>query len=156
MKYFIDGYNFLLHLTDHIYDIDLQRENFLSSLEDLLSKKHLKATIVFDSKFPHAKNYPTTAEKKYLTVIFAPENQSADDYLVELLSTYKNPKNISVITHDKTLQFHLKQLHIQILSAEDFLKRLYKKKSSDNEEKPSSQNSREFQRWLHIFESKLH
>jgi len=116
---------------------------------------HMKGAMVFDSHSDHSNTYPIRSEHPHLEIIFSPTNLSADDYILEYLSTHQKVQNpITLVTSDNELAFRAKSFGASIMPVKAFLKFLHEKKlhSTHTEEKPSIENSQQVQRLLDIFE----
>lgn len=99
------------------------REELVLYLDEKLEKVRFTAIIVFDNKmqaggFSYLKNIQ----------IFFTQNQSADEYIIE---SCRYKKNKTVVTCDKKLQNICRDFGAKIISCEDFLMYLQKRKKKD-------------------------
>ncbi|MBP9841754.1 MAG: NYN domain-containing protein [Simkaniaceae bacterium] len=156
MHYIIDGYNFLFAFNAQaVTNLTSDREELIHSLGILLNG--LQASIVFDSSFPHADLYPSRIFQKNIEIIYAPEGQTADDYIIELITYKKNRSEIRVITSDSHLARHIRALSCYSQSIPLFVDFLIKRqrKLGKKGKPPVIPTSYEIERLTKIFEKKL-
>jgi predicted RNA-binding protein with PIN domain len=155
LHYIIDGYNFLFSLKSQITNLESDREDLLHLLETLL--EGLNSSIVFDSSFPNAENYPSKVFHNGLEIIYAPEGQTADECIIELISYKKNRSDLMVITSDTHLARHVQALSCRSESIPAFLDRLLlrQRKLRRRGKPPLIATSYEINRLTEIFEKKL-
>lgn len=158
MHYYIDGYNFLFRLQGKAKTaLERKRQSLIDLLNEELSSAHLHVSIIFDSS-EQIKDYAQSFRLSHLEIIYAPRNQTADEYIVELIENKKNPKMYTVVTSDTALARECKQNGTYVLSIEEFsalivTKKQKKQKSSlksSHKEVPS-----QMKRLLQIFEERL-
>jgi len=158
VHYIVDGYNFLFRLPkDRKASLEQRRQSLIDSLCEELSEFSSSAQIVFDSK-EQVCDFAQSAKYPHLDVIYAPCNQSADDYILELVEHAKNPKNITVVTSDSELARHCRYLEAKSLTIEDFLHLIrgkQEKRASPKEVKQKKEIPSEMARLRKIFEEKL-
>lgn len=155
MHYIIDGYNFLFSLNTKVTHLESERDELIHSLSLLLNG--LTASLVFDSSFPHAEDYPSRLFQKEIEIIFAPEGQTADDYIIELITFKKNRSEIKVITSDTHLARHIHSLSCRSESIPLFVDYLIKRqrKLGRKGKPPMIATSYEIERLRKVFEEKL-
>ena len=155
MHYVIDGYNFLFSLNTQIVNLEADREDLITSLSSLLSG--LNSSIVFDSSFPNAENYPSRSFQQGIEIIYAPEGQTADDCIIELVSYKKNRAEICVVTSDTHLARHVHALSCRSKSIPLFVDYLLsrKRKLRTRGKPPLIATTHEIHRLTQIFEKKL-
>jgi predicted RNA-binding protein with PIN domain len=158
MKYIIDGYNFMFRIQEEERKKKLEkaRESLIALLDEELSIIKTHVYVVFDSS-EQVKDYAQSAFLKHIEVIYAPKGLSADQYIIERLEQSKSPKTLTIVTSDSGLALQCQQLGAKILSIDDFVtlinKRKQKKKSLL---KPSyKESTQEIERLRKIFEEKL-
>ncbi|MEX0961487.1 MAG: NYN domain-containing protein [Simkaniaceae bacterium] len=136
MPYLIDGYNLLFQLTPDINPIALKREQIIEELSELVELLKLKAIIVFDSGHYQTQDFPSRFKIGKLEVIFSPQNQSADDYIIEYLKSCKKPKTHTLVSNDNYLKRFANENAIPSLTIPSFVRKiLLKKKRVEKKEK---------------------
>jgi uncharacterized protein len=129
MRTLIDGYNvmFAAGLMGRKFDPAGFRKVRLRFLNDLASTldpvdAHL-TTVVFDAN--HAPEHvPASSLHKGITVLFAVDNDSADERIEDLIACHSNPKTLTVVSSDHRIQKAATRKKAKVLSADDFLTRL--------------------------------
>ncbi len=120
---------------------------------------HLKGVLIFDSNPGHARDYPTKSSLSALEIIHSPINLEGDLYILEYLTTLKNPSHIQLVTSDKALSLAAKALHVTSLSSTEFFSLLSSKSSTKNalrkELKPLFDSKKELDRIQKLFEDRL-
>ncbi len=154
MHYWIDGYNFFFRLTKSYKSMKEQERSLLEKLFQTMT--HLKSpmTVVFDGR---EKDPPEALRKNLLSmsIVYTPERQTADDYILEMLDHAKNPDQEMVISSDRELLRRAKQKGARTKTIEEFLKTISPKQTrSTDERKQTKESSAEFERLLKIFEKK--
>jgi len=157
MHYFIDGYNLLFHFYEEADPLERTRQDLLEYLQEHLIASNLNLTIVFDSHHVKNKDIPTRFDVERLEVIYTPSKQTADNYILEALASKKHNSRETVVTSDKGLMLHAKNLGAKVIAVEVFLDKLLSRKLKKNfrENKQQEESYEEFQRLLKIFEEKL-
>ena len=122
----VDGYNFLyaLHGLEHtmpIKDMDAAR----TGLHELLTRFHNitreHVRVVYDART----GAPLPSQEMAgVTVVYAPANVSADDYIVRFVKKAAKPARITVVTSDKALAELLKTAGARVMKASSFHKRM--------------------------------
>lgn len=159
MKYLIDGYNLLFHLFHTNEKLEVQRNLVIEFINENAKYINGKIYIIFDAH----KNTHDIASKTYLNnikIIFTPQNQTADEYIIERLNLSKHPSDITVITSDRTLKLNCIDLKSNVKSIDEFIdfldhkkKKVKEKKLFDFEEN-CEDTKHEIDRLLKIFEEK--
>lgn len=105
----IDGYN-LMHVTRFAPvsqtegELRRCREGLLSLLASHLSSSgHRKITVVFDSENA-PKHLPDQQTWRHLHVVFARQENSADDLIAKMIAQQANPKQLVVVSSDHRVQ----------------------------------------------------
>lgn len=124
MHYFLDGYNLLFQLFGGTSALKVERELLLEELDSAISQTSLNLTIVFDAHLREEQ----LARTKYrsLDIIFTDFGQTADDYILEVLSFCEHPKRETIITNDQRLAWRARGLGAKTQSLSHFLKQLEK------------------------------
>ena len=127
MRYLIDGYNLLFALELNPHPIEQSREALIDALIADLNKLHMRASIIFDSGTTHLGSFPHLHDRNGIEVIFSPHGTCADRYILELIETVKNPKDLVVVTDDAELRASSLALHAKTMVCEDFLQKMRRK-----------------------------
>lgn len=126
MQYIIDGYNFLFQLYAFDGTLEQGRETLLEFLDKASTQKNLQITIVFDgadlSSYPHFKTFGS------LQVIYSPSYMTADDYILEELSSIDHPQTVTVITSDRQLANKARGFKAKTMTIDLFLEEVIQKK----------------------------
>ena len=163
MHYYIDGYNLLFSLSQKKeVPFQQQREKIISDLNTVAQALKLKITIVFDAH--HQKKGSFHHFFDSLEIYFS--NESADDFIMQIVQYHKNPQRIVVVTSDKTLAQHIRCSGGQTQDVSFFvttIKKKYYKRLRKKKKKllPSIKISKEsshvdlFDYYLDAFQKKL-
>lgn len=159
MQFLIDGYNLLFFYLTPDEDLKKNREELISVLDKKLKSLNIKATIVFDGFSQINKD----AEHQYfesLTVVFSPKAQTADEYIIERLTSSKNPNEITIITADKQLASEARCLKAHSKTPKAFLKEIATKQaaienSTEKEQRDFEESKAHIERLVKLFEKRL-
>lgn len=127
MSYIIDGYNLLFWIKPEVNPLEHGRKRIAEELSQLLDLYAFKAIIVFDSCKENGHDFPSRSFLGKLEIIFSPRNQSADDYIVEFLTTSKLKSQMTLVSSDRDLCQAVKALGVHSLDIETFVQRIAKK-----------------------------
>jgi uncharacterized protein len=126
MRFLIDGYNvmFAQGLLGKRFGPDgfrKVRTRFLNELADALGPldAHL-TTVVFDAA-AHPDDRPHTATHKGIAVLFAVDDDSADERIERLIAEHSAPKSLTVVSSDHRIRQAAARRKAQVLSADEFL-----------------------------------
>ncbi len=156
MQYIIDGYNFLFRYKSSTKSLEKDRNLVIESIDHLCRHFKIHACIVFDSHSDHSENYPSKAILECIEVVYSPKNRSADDYIIEMIDCTKHKKTKMVVTSDNFLRQQVKSLGGLSITIEEFLSQFsISNTKKETEEKPFSENEKELQRLLKIFQNKF-
>ena len=120
-----------------------------------VTQLNLNVTIVFDGR----QKDPPEAIRGHLDqleVIYTPEHQTADAYILHELDLSSNLNEETVVSSDRELTGIAKQKGARVLSVEQFLARIAKKKKKSQPPKKTFQDTdANIERLRQIFEDKL-
>lgn len=154
MNYLIDGYNllFFLHPKGSLLD---QRRTIIQLIQEVFIKKNLKGTIVFDGAHKREEESGIFYAPP-IDIVFTPKSQSADEWIIEKISSAKNKKEFLVITDDTGIKRHVHSLGSQTETREKFLTFLFKAKQQNNQsvKKEVKESPGQLKRLLKIFTEK--
>ncbi len=121
LQYVIDAYNIINHSAFHPIRKKIRdhRKALLEFLKHRNSFRKSKSiiTVVFDG-------YPDVSAEKpddpRIDAVFSRE-ETADAVIKRLVETSKNPRNISVVSDDREVQFFVKSSGAQVIGVEEFI-----------------------------------
>ena len=121
----IDGYN-LMHVTrfkplnNEMGELKRCREGLLSLLaERLLDHQYREITVVFDSD-QAPKHLPDQLRWRHIDVIFARNENTADDYIAKLVQGHAHPRQLIVISSDHRVQNAASRRKATVLDSDDW------------------------------------
>lgn len=158
MHYVIDGYNLFFRLENEVNPLEAKRENFVEALNEALESLHLFATLIFDSHKAHAAIFPSKKILTALEVVFSPHGVSADEFILERLSTDKKPHLQIIVTSDRELSGRAKHLGAKTKTIESFFDMLLRreaKRAPKKDEKIQTESTHHLKRLQDVFEKKL-
>ncbi|MEG2985584.1 MAG: NYN domain-containing protein [Peptostreptococcaceae bacterium] len=99
----VDGYN-IINAWDELKDIakdDLEnaREKLISEIIEYAEFTGRKAIIVFDA-YNVKKSREKVEERKYITVVYTKEHQTADSYIEKFITSLSKYDDVKVATND--------------------------------------------------------
>lgn len=157
MHYIIDGYNLIFQVCTKIDPLQKTRESIIAMFQTIVNSLNLDVTIVFDSHKEHAEHFPSKRYLDNLEIIFPPEGQSADDYILEILELSPNAKIETLVTSDQPLALKARSLSAKTQSIDEFLTYLTRKLNKNtSEEKQTKETDTNIKRLRKIFEQRLH
>lgn len=156
MHYYIDGYNLLFRVTKNYEALKANQRQILSALNTWITQLNLNITIVFDGR----QKDPPEAIRGHLDqleVIYTPEHQTADDYILHELDLSSNLNEETVVSSDRELTGKARQKGARVQTIEEFLSRLAKKQKKKKEvvKKTFRDTEANIERLSEIFEERL-
>jgi predicted RNA-binding protein with PIN domain len=131
LKYIIDGNNLIGRIKSlkKLQQNDKQsaREKIAFLIENYFHKKNLRISLHFDG-------YPNLPIKISSAKILYSMNKTADEKIKAEISSYKNPKNLIVVTSDNNLKEFARVCSCVVISSEEFSEKLSKQYIKDEEE----------------------
>jgi uncharacterized protein len=129
MRTLIDGYNvmFAAGLMGRKFGPEgfrKARARFLNDLAATLDAvdAHM-TTVVYDAN-DAPEHVPASTRHKGITVLFAVDEDSADERIEDLIAGHPNPKTLTVVSSDHRIQRAATRKKAKVLSADEFLTRL--------------------------------
>lgn len=120
MHYYIDGYNLLFRMTQFDKGLQAERENLLQDLNQKISLLKLDVSIVFDAAFQTGGRSRTHLDA--LEILYTGEGETADEYILDVLSQTPNPRQEIVVTSDKILAAQVRHLSAKVEAVEEFMR----------------------------------
>lgn len=154
MHYYIDGYNFLFRVSKKKLPLEKKRDLILITLNEELEKLRLNTTVVFDSS-DGLRDHASRGHLAALEIVYTTKNESADEYIFKAIENAPSPQNETVVTSDRALASKCKYLGAKILSIDQFLTFIKKKKAQKKSLSPIKafrDSEKEIARLLKIFE----
>lgn len=122
--------------------------------QNVFSTLELSGFLIFDGS--HKKDEQSgKVYKSPLEITYTPKGQTADCYILEMISHQKNKKSITVVTNDSGLKRQARSYGVKVLSCEDFIDFLERKKKPSHPVKLVKDSPHQMQRLLQIFEKKF-
>ncbi|MFI5344195.1 MAG: NYN domain-containing protein [Chlamydiales bacterium] len=142
MHYYIDGYNLLFRMTQFHQGLQAEREHLLEDLNRKISLLKLDVSIVFDAAFQAGGRSRTHLDA--LEILYTSEGETADEYILDVLSQASHPRQEIVVTSDKILAAQVRHLSAKVEPVEEFMRwlnRSYEKrlKQPEKTKKPQKQ-----------------
>lgn len=161
MKIIIDGYNLIfchLHQAEDHRQLKETREQLISLLSHYNTHQGHQITVVFDgdknNQWPQSQIINSTIQ-----IHFSPADSDADTLITKLVKQDPNPRDLRVVTSDRSLRKILHQAGAKLIYSGEFFKELkeylhsIKNTSSikDPPEKFSGIPDHEVDKWMKIF-----
>lgn len=120
MHYYIDGYNMLFRMTQFQQGLQAERESLLEDLNRKISLLKLDVSIVFDAAFQAGGRSRTHLDA--LEILYTGEGETADEFILDVLSQASAPRQEIVVTSDKILAAQVRHLSAKVEPVEEFLR----------------------------------
>jgi len=136
--YLIDAFN-VIHKVAQLTNSSSPRNDFVNYIRknNLTGSGNNKVTIVFDG-YPPISDHPSGQYE----IVFSCD-ATADDIIKKRAGSCKNKKELVVVTDDRAIRDHVRQLGAGLLSVNDFLNRAKKPEASSGREAISDSLARE-------------
>ena len=139
MHYFIDGYNLMFRMSVTNESLQSEREKFIENLYEKIRIVGLDVTIVFDAQYQEGLGSRTHLD--FLEICFTDEGETADDYIINELTSTPNPREEIIVTSDNNLAWRSRRMHAKSEPVQEFMRWLdhrfrKKKKSLPQESNP--------------------
>lgn len=158
MHYIIDAYNLLFRRLKKSGSLEKTRQKLIEELNEVVANLHLKVTLVFDGAEKHLP-YATRGHFVALEIVYTSENQTADEYITEEVNLAKRPSQITVVTNDRELAKRCHLHNAQILTIDQFIaflaKKKAKKRAAARTPRTFKESDPEIARLLAIFEKRF-
>ncbi|MEW6026310.1 MAG: NYN domain-containing protein [Planctomycetota bacterium] len=135
----IDGYNLLFSGLGQAADtkpnqLEVLRNNLVSTLKSYNLKKKYRIIVVFDGD-KTVNHYPQERESGNVRVVFSQDKATADEHLVNLVSSYIREKphrqDLCAVTSDRALAETLLGHRVKVISSDEFAAELTKQNAID-------------------------
>ena len=158
-KIVVDGYN-VIYADDElrriaVKDLERARREFLSRIAGYVIGKELKVTVVFDGR--GGMTEAETIVPRKLEAIYSAHHQSADELIISMIATSRNPRSYIVVTSDRAhISPAVAECGCRVIASKAFLERLSGKSDSsskkEEEDKPHP-GAEDMDYWLDRFEN---
>ena len=161
MRIVIDGYNLMYAkgLMDRTFGpegLHKARQRFLSDLAAAFGPMELAGiVVVFDAAHPPP-NRPRSAVYRGITVLFAVDDENADERIEKLIAAHSTPKTLTVVSSDARVRQAAERRRARAVSADAFLADLVERRPRiDAAAPPASAEDRAKQNGLAPAESRF-
>lgn len=149
MKYLVDAYN-LIGAVHHIQFSDKDKEE---KLIQFLCTRHFKPSVriflVFDGKGPYS-TFGHAYSEQHFRIIYTPEGMSADDYLINQMTKYRDKKSVVFVSSDNKIRKAAKEHHFTVLKCTEFI-RLSVMPEPVETKPDNTPTDKEVNFWMHQF-----
>ena len=125
MRYIIDGYNLIFQLYGEEASLQQLRQTLIEDLEEKAHLLQLHFIIVFDAHKESSAFSRSHIEN--VEIVYTEENQTADEYIVEIVRIAKSPRKLTIVTSDKTLATSVRAYYAHTEGAKAFFTSLQKR-----------------------------
>ena len=147
MRLLIDGYN-LMYAQGHMgkkFGPDAFRKVRARFLNDLAGRlgpveAHL-TTVVFDAAAP-PDGFPRQTSHKGIAVVFAVDDDSADERIIQLIAEHSAPKQLTVVTSDNRIRQAATRRKARVLTSDQFLVALDRRAHRPSSSPPAAEPER--------------
>ena len=151
MPYLVDGNN-LAHALGLSIGGLADREACTRMVASFCRSQGARATVVFDGQAPDGAK--TVTETHRVRILFS-GGRSADEVILRLVSDSSTPRDLTVVTSDKSLGDKARHRGASVERAHEFSRRLDRRGTKDPRppEKPSARETPdEIDAWLAVFD----
>ncbi len=159
MQYLVDAYNLLFRAVKKRGSLQNTRQLIIEELNESVSHLNMAIVLVFDGADENLSDF-SRGHFGAIELIYTSKGKSADEYIIEEVALAKSPEKITVVTSDRELANHCKNLGAQKMSIHEFIsllakKKLKKKRVPSTSSRKFQESTSEFTRLLRAFEKKL-
>lgn len=154
MHYLIDGHNLIARMqTMSLEDPDDEAKLVLRLRSWTAASRKRQVTVIFDAGLPAGMDKRLSTSQ--VTVIFAPEDSTADTLLIRRINKVRNPSEYLVVSSDRAVLAAAAARRVPSLVAEAFAVQLEEEPAAPpptpEPEKPESSPAGEIEEWLTLF-----
>lgn len=164
MQYWVDGYNLLFRLDPALLQptcsrrpLEAKRRSIIQQLSEVTELLGLRIILVFDGAEENIP-YATRHFQDGLEIVYTIKNQTADLYLLDI-ATRNKKSPLTIVTSDRALAKQCRHVGAKTLELESFLivlnQKLKAQSVRSHKKKDTRTTSRDFNRYLAIFEERL-
>jgi len=163
MSLLIDGYN-LLHVTG-IFGrgmgpgtLERSRRALLNFLaESLTDEEAARTTVVFDAQNPPP-GLPRRVVHRGITIVYASQNENADERLEELIASDSAPRQLVVVSSDHRLHRAARRRKAQAIDSDQWYAMIVRRRQERQQASPAATKPEgpltpgEVEYWLGVFD----
>lgn len=150
MPYIVDGNNVMGQTPGWHRDKDKSRFELLKQLAAFARLRRVRVTVAFDG--PPDRKFPEGSAFKGIQILYARRGSSADDRIVELVESSKDPRGITVVTSDRQLGLRVRQRGGSVLRSGEFRRQMESAVHSPKEPLAKTEPAAEdLEGWLRYF-----
>jgi predicted RNA-binding protein with PIN domain len=159
MHYLVDAYNLLFRAIKKHGPLEKIRQALIKELNKIISQLNLHVTLVFDGAEKQL-SLPTKGHYDTIGIVYTSKGQTADAYIYQEVSLSRSPTQLTIVTNDRELSRRCHQHRAKILSIDEFLhllskKKIKKKRLTDSHNRAFHNPDSEIARLLLIFEKRM-
>ncbi len=109
----------LFRYNQSFKQLQTERELLLEDLNQKASLLNLNLSVVFDAAYQAGGR--SRSHFNALEIIYTAEGETADEYLVDMVSHLRRPRQIIVVTNDKILASHIRHSSVKIETVNHFM-----------------------------------
>jgi predicted RNA-binding protein with PIN domain len=122
MPYIVDGNNVMGQTPGWHRDKAKSRLELLKRLAAFARLRSARLTVVFDGA--PDREFPEASAFKGVKILYAKRGSNADDRIVELVESSRDPRGITVVTSDRQLAFRVRPRGASVVRSGEFRKRM--------------------------------
>jgi len=150
MAYIIDGNNVMGQTPGWHRDKPRARLELLKRVAAFARLRGARITIAFDGA--PDQEFPEGSAFKGIKILYAHRGSTADDRIVELVESSRDPRGITVVTSDRQLGVRVRQRGANVLRSGEFRKQM--ESIADSHEPPATEaepDADDTEGWLRYF-----
>jgi predicted RNA-binding protein with PIN domain len=154
MNYLIDGHNLIARMeTMSLADPDDEAKLVLRLRSWTAASRKRQVTVIFDGGLPAGMDKRLSTSQ--VTVVFAPEDSTADAVIVRRINKIRNPAEYLIVSSDRAVLAAAAARRVPSLVSEAFAVQLEEEPSQPvpaaEPEKPENSAAGEIEEWLNLF-----
>ncbi|SRR5260370_6109273 len=150
MPYIVDGNNVMGQTVGWHRDKARARRELLKRLAGFARLKSARVTVAFDGA--PDQEFPEGSAFKGIQILYARRGSNADDRIVELVESSRDPRGITIVTSDRLLGIRVRQRGAKVLRSGEFRKQM--EAALDSQEPPAREgepDAQDLEGWLRYF-----
>jgi predicted RNA-binding protein with PIN domain len=155
MKIIIDGYNLIKSIESEFplgINLRQKREHLIKLLASSYISHKKEILVVFDSD--ENDQISSNYNYKNVKIKYSYKGKKADEVIQELVRSEIKPNQLEIVTSDREIQFTAKQHSASVINAQEFWKKIRKRKNSHSHNIDRDLSKKEIREWLNIFQQR--
>ena len=151
MPYLIDGNNLCGAARDARLGLPRTEEGLIRTLARFRQRRTAPLTVVFDGPKSERRGMGRAGMVGGLTVHYSGAGRTADELILEIVGRSRNPRDIVLVTSDRSLRTQARALGCRVMGCSEFAHRLADAGGSgspETEEKPLPGDVEEWERYF--------